>query len=134
MLESYFNQVAGLKDYNFIKKRLQHSCFPLNIAKFLWAAFFTEHRRLLLHFRHYSTRKYSQEKRKETQSSWGLQLKRIAIHEDHNIHMNSIFCVVVLAVENLKKPILLVTYRNQVFLYFHFELKNKRGKRREKIK
>ena len=35
MLESLFNRVAGLKASSFIKKRLQHSCFPLNIAKFL---------------------------------------------------------------------------------------------------
>ena len=33
MLESLFNQVAGLK--GFIKKRLQNKCFPVNIAKFL---------------------------------------------------------------------------------------------------
>ena len=31
MLESLFNKVAGI----FIKKRLQHSCFPANIATFL---------------------------------------------------------------------------------------------------
>ena len=35
MLESYFNKVAGLQAYNFIKKRLQHRCFPVNITKFL---------------------------------------------------------------------------------------------------
>ena len=35
LLESLFNRVAGLKASSFIKKRLQHSCFPLNIAKFL---------------------------------------------------------------------------------------------------
>ena len=34
-LESLFNKVGGLKTCNFIKKRLQHSCFPMNIAKFL---------------------------------------------------------------------------------------------------
>ena len=35
---------------NFIKKRLQHRRFPVNIAKFLMTLFFTEHRRwLLLH-------------------------------------------------------------------------------------
>ena len=28
---------------NFIKKRLQHRCFPVNIAKFLRTAFFIEH-------------------------------------------------------------------------------------------
>ena len=29
MFESLFNKVAGLKAYNFIKKRLQHRCFPV---------------------------------------------------------------------------------------------------------
>ena len=28
-------KVADLKAYNFIKKRLQHRRFPMNIAKFL---------------------------------------------------------------------------------------------------
>ena len=32
MLESLFNRVAG-QACNFIKKRLQHRCFPVNIAK-----------------------------------------------------------------------------------------------------
>ena len=35
MLESFFNKVAGLKACNFIQKRLQHRCFPVNIAKYL---------------------------------------------------------------------------------------------------
>ena len=35
MLESYFNKIANLKVSNFIKKRLWHRCFPVNIAKFL---------------------------------------------------------------------------------------------------
>ena len=35
MLESLFNKVAGLQTCNYIKKRLQHSCFPVNIKKFL---------------------------------------------------------------------------------------------------
>ena len=34
-LESLFNKVVDLKNCNFIKKRLQHSCFPVNITKFL---------------------------------------------------------------------------------------------------
>ena len=33
--ESLFDKVAGQMACNFIKKRLQHSSFPLNIAKFL---------------------------------------------------------------------------------------------------
>ena len=35
MLESLFKNVAGLKACNFIKKRPEHRCFPVNIAKFL---------------------------------------------------------------------------------------------------
>ena len=49
-----------------------------------------------------------------------LQLKQITIQENHNIRKYSLFCLVVLAMENLIIPLLLVTYRNQVFLYFHF--------------
>ena len=30
-----FNKVAGLHASNFIKKRLQHNCFPVNTAKCL---------------------------------------------------------------------------------------------------
>ena len=39
----FLNKVAGLKAYNFIEKRLQHRCFPDNIAKFLRTPFFKEH-------------------------------------------------------------------------------------------
>ena len=35
MLKSIFNKVATLKACYIIKKRLQHRCFPVNIAKFL---------------------------------------------------------------------------------------------------
>ena len=35
VLESIFNKVAGLQACNFIKKRLQHRCFPVHIVKFL---------------------------------------------------------------------------------------------------
>ena len=35
VLESLFNKAAGLQVCNFIKKRLQHRCFPVIIAKFL---------------------------------------------------------------------------------------------------
>ena len=31
---------AGLRDCNFIKKRLQHRCFPVKLAKFLRTPFF----------------------------------------------------------------------------------------------
>ena len=34
VLESVFNKVADLNVYNFIKKKLQHRYFPVNIAKF----------------------------------------------------------------------------------------------------
>ena len=35
VLESLFDKVAVLQPINFIKKRLQHRCFPVNIEKFL---------------------------------------------------------------------------------------------------
>ena len=41
--ESLFDKVAGLKAYNFNKKRLQHRCFPVKLAKVLRTPFFTEH-------------------------------------------------------------------------------------------
>ena len=48
MLESLFEKVAGLRHCNIIKKRLQHSCFPVKFEKFLRTPFFTEHLRWLL--------------------------------------------------------------------------------------
>ena len=39
VLESLFNDVAVLDVCNFTKKKLQHSCFPVSIAKFLIIAF-----------------------------------------------------------------------------------------------
>ena len=35
MFESLFNKVADYQACNFIKKSLQHRCFPVNIVKFL---------------------------------------------------------------------------------------------------
>ena len=43
VLESLFSKPAGLKTCNFIKKRLQHSCFHVNIVKFFRTSFFIEH-------------------------------------------------------------------------------------------
>ena len=43
MLGSLFNKVVDLQSCNFIKRRLQHRCFPVNIAKILRTAFFIEH-------------------------------------------------------------------------------------------
>ena len=43
VLESLFNKVLELQACNFIKKLLQHSCFPVNIGKFLRTKFFIEH-------------------------------------------------------------------------------------------
>ena len=40
MLESLFNKVTGLKAGIFIKNEIQHSCFPMNIARFLKTASF----------------------------------------------------------------------------------------------
>ena len=38
VLESLFNKVGGFQGCNFIKKRLQSRCFPVNVAKFLRTA------------------------------------------------------------------------------------------------
>ena len=40
MLESFLNNVADLQACNFINKRLQHRCFPINNVKFLKATFY----------------------------------------------------------------------------------------------
>ena len=51
MLESLFNKFAGLQAGNFITKRLQHRCFPVNIAKFLKTSILEDvYERLLLNF------------------------------------------------------------------------------------
>ena len=42
VLESLFNQAAGLQVCSSLKKRLQHRCFPVRPAKFLKIPFFTE--------------------------------------------------------------------------------------------
>ena len=39
---SLFNKVAGLNACNFLKKRLQCKCFPVNIAKFFKTSFSIE--------------------------------------------------------------------------------------------
>ena len=45
----YFNKVAGLRPATLLKKRLWHSCFPVNFAKFLRTPFLqNSSRRLLL--------------------------------------------------------------------------------------
>ena len=46
MLKSLFNKVTGLQVCNFTRKRLQHWCFPMNIANFKNTYF--EKQRLLL--------------------------------------------------------------------------------------
>ena len=44
----FFNKVSGLRPATFLKKRLWHKCFPVNIEKFLRTPFVTEHLLLLL--------------------------------------------------------------------------------------
>ena len=46
--ESLFNNVAGFKACKFIKKRLQHRCFPVNIANILRTSFSIEYLQWLL--------------------------------------------------------------------------------------
>ena len=54
MLESVFSKAADLRECTFIKKELQHSCFPVNFAKFLRAPILKNIcERLVLYF-HYN--------------------------------------------------------------------------------
>ena len=39
----FFNKITGLQAYNFIKKRIQHRCFPVNVAKSLENNYLEEH-------------------------------------------------------------------------------------------
>ena len=48
VLESLFTKVANLEAWNFIRKRIQHKCFPVKFEKILRARFFTEHLRWVL--------------------------------------------------------------------------------------
>ena len=43
MLNSLFKKVAGVEARKSVKRRLQHRCLPVNIAKFLKIAFSIEH-------------------------------------------------------------------------------------------
>ena len=43
VLESLFNYVSGLKAFNFIKNRLQHRRFSVNIGEFLRTTCLIEH-------------------------------------------------------------------------------------------
>ena len=43
MLVSFLNKVADLRSATLLKKRLWHSCFPVNFAKFLRTPSFIEH-------------------------------------------------------------------------------------------
>ena len=47
-LSRFFDKVGDYRITTILKKRLQHSCFPLNIAKFSRTPFFTVHFRWLL--------------------------------------------------------------------------------------
>ena len=48
MLEPLFTKAAGSQDCSFIKRSLQHRCFPVKFAKLFRAPFFTEHSQWLL--------------------------------------------------------------------------------------
>ena len=43
MLKSLFDRNTGMKTFKVIKKRLQHRCLPVNIAKSLRTPFLSEH-------------------------------------------------------------------------------------------
>ena len=45
----FFNKVSGLSPATLLKKRLCHSCFPVNFVKFLRAPSLQKNERLLLY-------------------------------------------------------------------------------------
>ena len=52
---SLFNQVADHQTCNFIKKRLQYRCFPVNFAKFLGTSILKNiYKRLLLYLKYWT--------------------------------------------------------------------------------
>ena len=53
VLESPFKKVPDLEAHQSIKRRLQHLCFPVNIAKFLSTAFSIAHLWWLQELRHF---------------------------------------------------------------------------------
>ena len=74
----------------------------------------------LLYCRNYSTQKHSRgKKHSHNNASYDLQFKKITIQEDHNILTYSLFCLVVLAEESLRKPFLLEKPCLFVFLIFN---------------
>ena len=48
LLEYLFIKAAGLQGWNFIKRRLRHRCFLMNIAKYLRTTLYRENLRWLL--------------------------------------------------------------------------------------
>ena len=46
---SFLIKLQGLRPATLLKRRLWHSCFPVNFAKFLITPFLTEHLRWVLH-------------------------------------------------------------------------------------
>ena len=48
----FFNKIAGLRAFNFIKKKYQRSCFPVKVAKFFRAPTFKNIREQLLLYLH----------------------------------------------------------------------------------
>ena len=116
----------------FIYKSIHHAH-----NKSCWKSMY--HGRLLQNYlRNYSNRKHNHKKWKETVKTRFLiiildfQLKQIIIQEDHNSRRYFLFCLVLLADKNSIKPLLFVKYRNQIFLYFR---KNKKEKiiKKEKL-
>ena len=52
---SLFNKVVGHQTCNFIKKRLQYRCFPVNFAKFLGTSILKNiYKRLLLYLKYWT--------------------------------------------------------------------------------
>ena len=78
----FFNKIAGYQSCNYIKKRLQHKCFSVNIANFLRTSFLTNIcERMLERFptwTYFWRRYFNKYKTKENHSKNQLDEKELA--------------------------------------------------------
>ena len=82
---------SDLKACNFIEKRLQHRCFPVNTAKFLRTAFFIEHLWWLLFQHHWKMAFFNIEIKSLRKSCEGIQFLLNLQVEACKFSMNELF-------------------------------------------
>ena len=115
--------------------RLQHKCFPMKFAKFLRTLFLKNTSDGCFFFvgntvLENTVVRYGKKHSHNKVSCNFLGSPTQADHNSRRPQYSHVFFILFIcfscAVENSRKPLLLVTYRNHVFLYFHFQLKSKK--------